>query len=104
MMSAGSDPPAAPAGNPPASGRPLHVSFWLRELPYILVFILTILGVAYTTYTKRPVVGYWALLAPVMASVCVGAGWHPAGWPEFPEPESVRKQHALHCVTIGAVT
>jgi hypothetical protein len=79
MMSAGSDPPAARAGNPPASGRPPQVSFWLRELPYILVFILTILVVAYTTYTKRPVVGYWALLAPVMAVVCVGAGWRSAG-------------------------
>src|SRR5208282_5444690 len=27
----------------------LRASFWIRELPYILVFILTILGVAYTS-------------------------------------------------------
>jgi hypothetical protein len=43
------------------------------------VFILTIVGVAYTTFVKRPVVGYWAILAPVIALVCVGAGWRNAG-------------------------
>lgn len=53
-------------------------SFWLRELPYGVSFILTILGVAYTTFTKHPVLGYWAFLAPVIGIVCVCAGWRSA--------------------------
>jgi len=55
-----------------------RVSLWIRELPYGAVLILTLLGVAYTTYSKRPVVIYWELLAPLIGLVCVGAGWGSA--------------------------
>lgn len=55
-----------------------RVSIWLRELPYSLVLILTIGGVAYTSYTEHPILGYWALLAPLIAVVSVGAGWRGA--------------------------
>ena len=72
MTNAESGPQATPLDS---SSR---TSFWIRELPYILVFILTILGVAYTSYSKKPIMGYWELLAPVIALVCVGAGWRRA--------------------------
>jgi hypothetical protein len=52
-----------------------HVSFWIRELPFSLVLILTLLGVAYTSFLKQPIMGYWELLAPVIGLVCVGSGW-----------------------------
>ena len=52
-----------------------HVSFWIRELPFSLVLILTLLGVAYTSLLKQPIMGYWELLAPVIGFVCVGSGW-----------------------------
>jgi hypothetical protein len=55
-----------------------HPSFWIRELPFSLVLTLTVLGVAYTTISKQPIVVYWELLAPVIALVCVGAGWQNA--------------------------
>ncbi|HKM87525.1 MAG TPA: hypothetical protein VJX48_02875 [Xanthobacteraceae bacterium] len=55
-----------------------RAGFWIRELPYGLVFILTILGVAYTSYSKKPIMGYWELLAPLIALVCIGAGWRRA--------------------------
>jgi hypothetical protein len=54
------------------------VSLWIRELPYGAVLILTLLGVAYTSYSKQPIIVYWELLAPVIAAVCVGAGWRNA--------------------------
>jgi hypothetical protein len=54
------------------------MSFWLRELPFALVLILTTLGVAYTSFTKQPIVGFWELLAPLLALVCVGSGWTSA--------------------------
>jgi hypothetical protein len=58
---------------------PHHPSFWLRELPFAIVLILTIGGVAYTSFSKRPIVTYWEILAPIIALVCVGAGWQGAG-------------------------
>jgi hypothetical protein len=61
--------------SPPVSQR---LSFWLKELPFALVLILTTLGVAYTSFTKQPIVGFWELLAPLLALVCVGSGWSSA--------------------------
>ncbi len=55
-----------------------HLNFWIRELPFSLVLILTLIGVAYTTISKQPITGYWEILAPLIALVCVGAGWHYA--------------------------
>ncbi len=56
----------------------LHLSFWIRELPFSLVLILTTVGVAYTSFSKQPITGYWEILAPLIALVCVGAGWQSA--------------------------
>jgi hypothetical protein len=49
--------------------------FWLRELPYIIVLALTIFGVAYTSVSHRPLVGYWQFLAVAVGLVCVATGW-----------------------------
>jgi hypothetical protein len=57
---------------------PHHRSFWIRELPFTLVLILTLAGVAYTSFSKKPIVEYWEILAPIIALVCVGAGWQEA--------------------------
>ena len=54
-------------------------SFWIRELPFTLVLILTVAGVAYMSFSKAPIVGYWEILAPIIGLVCVGAGWQEAG-------------------------
>jgi hypothetical protein len=59
--------------------RAAHVSFWIKELPFTLVLILTVAGVAYTSFSKAPIVGYWEILTPIIALVCVGAGWQEAG-------------------------
>ena len=74
MTNAESGPQAAPLDSSP------RASFWIRELPYILVFILTILGVAYTSYTKKPILGYWSgrdatRLGVAGAGDCVGLYW-----------------------------
>jgi len=44
--------------------------------------ILTILGVAYTSFSKQPVVVYWEVLAPIIGLLCSGAGWHGASGKE----------------------
>jgi len=69
------------APSEPHAGIPhkfFHLNFWIRELPFSLVLILTLIGVAYTTVSKQPITGYWEILAPLIALVCVGAGWHYA--------------------------
>ena len=68
-------PPDEPGGIP---HKYRHLNFWIRELPFSLVLILTMIGVAYTTLSKQPITGYWEILAPLIALVCVGSGWHEA--------------------------
>jgi hypothetical protein len=68
-------PPASQLAAPPATHR---LSFWLKELPFALVLVLTTLGVAYTSFSKEPIVGFWELLAPLIALVCIGSGWPSA--------------------------
>ena len=55
-----------------------RANFWLCELPFSLVLILTVFGVAYTTFSQRPITGYWEALLPFIVLVCIGAGWHDA--------------------------
>lgn len=60
------------------AARPAPPSFWIRDIPFLLVLVLTAVGVAYTSFSDRPIILYWELLAPMIALVCVGAGWHRA--------------------------
>jgi hypothetical protein len=46
-----------------------------RQLPYILVLGLAIVGVAYTTIAHQPLVGYWEFLALATGLVCIVTEW-----------------------------
>src|SRR5579872_5373693 len=70
-------PHVPPSGLAPPP--PKHVCFWIRELPFTAVLVLTIAGVAYTSFSKKPIVTYWEILAPIIALVCIAAGWQEAG-------------------------
>jgi len=63
---------------PQTSSKPRHLSLWFRELPFTLVLILTILGVAYTSFSKQPIIAYWEILGPIIGLVCISTGWHRA--------------------------
>jgi hypothetical protein len=52
--------------------------FWLRELPYAVVWILTVFGVGYTSIAKQALIAYWELLAVVIGILCVITGWRHA--------------------------
>jgi hypothetical protein len=72
------DPQPAPHGAAPHASRslyPAYVSFWVRELPYVVVLILTLFGVAYASFSRQSMVGYWEFLAPVIGILCVIIGW-----------------------------
>ena len=67
---------SSPSVNNAEVEKPGHPSFWVRDLPFFLVLVLTVIGVAYTSFSNRPIILYWELLAPMIGLVCVGAGWH----------------------------
>jgi hypothetical protein len=68
--------PSGPELNQPPAGASPPASLWLRELPYIVVLVLTLFGVAYAAFSKRPVVGYWEFLTPLIGVLCIGSGWN----------------------------
>jgi len=52
-----------------------HGSFWLRELPFVAVLVLTLFGVAYASFSRQSMVGYWEFLTPVIGILCVVTAW-----------------------------
>ena len=53
-------------------------AFLYRQLPYIVVLVLAISGVAYANISHQPLVGYWEFLALAMGVVCVVTEWAKA--------------------------
>jgi hypothetical protein len=49
-----------------------------RELPYVAVLVLAVVGVAYTSISHQPLTGYWEFLAVAMAVLCVVTQWEKA--------------------------
>jgi hypothetical protein len=52
--------------------------FLRRQLPYIMMLVLAIVGVAYTNISHKPLVGYWEFLVMAMGVVCVVTQWDGA--------------------------
>lgn len=50
-------------------------SRFLQALPYIIILILTLVGVAYTSVNKKPLVYYWQFLAVLTGVFCIMNGW-----------------------------
>jgi hypothetical protein len=50
-------------------------NFLRQQLPYIIVLVLAIVGVAYTNVSHQPLVGYWEFLALAIAAVCIITKW-----------------------------
>src|SRR5262245_51979102 len=68
---------AMSTADPQAPSKP-RASLWMRELPFTVVLILTILGVAYTSFSKQPIIAYWEILAPIIGVMCIAYGWNGA--------------------------
>ena len=47
----------------------------LHEFPYGLVMLLTLAGVAYTSFSKQPIITYWEILTPIIGVACILSGW-----------------------------
>lgn len=53
-------------------------SRFLQALPYLIILMLTLVGIAYTSINKRPLVIYWEFLAVLTGVLCVIDGWRQA--------------------------
>jgi hypothetical protein len=60
------------------SGPPSNTSFLRRQLPYIIVLVLAISGVAYTNISHESLVGFWEFLTLAMGVACVATQWAQA--------------------------
>jgi len=50
-------------------------AFLVTEWPYLLVLILALSGVAYTSFSGTPITAYWIVLAPFIGIICVITRW-----------------------------
>jgi hypothetical protein len=67
--------------------QPKGVMGWLSaKLPYLVVVILAIVGVALTSMSGTPIPGYWEFLALAIGAACVWIAWR-----QTPD-KTVRKQ------------
>jgi hypothetical protein len=65
--------------NPASDARRFNTqTFLVKEWPYLLVLILVVFGVAYTSFAKTPITTYWIVLAPFIGLICVIARWRDA--------------------------
>lgn len=50
-------------------------SFWLRELPYLIVLALTLVGIGITTVSRAPPMGFFEFMALVLCVVAIASAW-----------------------------
>ena len=82
----------------PAASRFSLRAFLIREWPYLLMLILALLGVAYTTFSHAPMATYWIALAPFIGLMCVVTRWKDAGTRE--ERLRLVRTQVLHWVAV----
>jgi len=58
----------------PAGGARRFASL-LYEAPYLLLIILGLVGISWTSISRSPATTYWVVLAPIAALICIFAGW-----------------------------
>lgn len=62
----------------PGTGK-RSLPFWVEELPYIGMLLLTLGGVTYASVSPQATFDYWRILVPVFGLICIIAGWRAAG-------------------------
>ena len=66
----------AQSGNfEPRTSLPSPRALLKREWPYLLVVVLALFGIAYTTISRTPMSLYWIAFAPLMGVICVVTRW-----------------------------
>jgi hypothetical protein len=53
-------------------------AFLLSEWPYLLILVLALFGVAYSSFARTALTTYWIVLAPFIGIMCVFTRWRDA--------------------------
>src|SRR5437588_8283581 len=53
-------------------------TFLIKEWPYLLVLVLALFGIAYTSFSHTAMTTYWIVLAPFIGVICVISRWRAA--------------------------
>jgi hypothetical protein len=64
-----------PGDSAPAETPARPRSFLRREWPYLLVLVLALFGIAFTSFSRTPLWLYWVALAPLIGVICIVARW-----------------------------
>jgi hypothetical protein len=68
-------PTESTASQPTPSVSGLFAGFLMRELPYVVMIVLAVVGVAYTNLVPGVSLLYWQILAGVYGLICVLIEW-----------------------------
>ncbi|MFL5254412.1 MAG: hypothetical protein ACJ8AI_16225 [Rhodopila sp.] len=69
-----------------------------RKLPYLILLVLAIGGIAYTNFSHQPLNGYWEFLTVATGLVCIATVW-----PRLPDKGARFRliwTQALHWITL----
>jgi len=85
----------AVAALPPRSS---ETSMLRRKLPYLILLVLVIVGIAYTNFSHQPLNGYWEFLTVATGLVCIVTVWSHA--PDRNARFRLIRTQALHWITL----
>jgi hypothetical protein len=57
-------------------------SFFIRDWPYMVMWLFAIFGVAYASIAPQAMTNYWTILCPIFAIICVASQWRDVEGPE----------------------
>jgi hypothetical protein len=63
------------SAKPAGAGGVRRFAGLIRETPYLLLILLTLIGVGWTSVSRTPTPTYWIVLTPVAALICIATGW-----------------------------
>jgi hypothetical protein len=75
-----------------------ETSMLRRRLPYLILLVLAIVGIAYTNFSHQPLNGYWEFLTVATGLVCIATVW-PRALDKSARFRLIRTQ-ALHWITL----
>ncbi|PPQ33892.1 hypothetical protein CCS01_13180 [Rhodopila globiformis] len=69
-----------------------------RKLPYLVLLVLAIVGIAYTNFSHQPLNGFWEFLTIATGLVCIATAWPRA--PDRSARFRLVWTQALHWITL----
>jgi hypothetical protein len=48
---------------------------FIDNLPFVAIIALGLIGISWTSLSRTPTATYWEIVTPIVAAICVVAGW-----------------------------